>query len=187
MAQKKFKIKNLRTVITNTLVTCFVLFISVFIFSKNVYAQSSYVLPYPSSMPGSIFYQMNLVKEGLLKYWYFGSFGKFNYNLFYADKYLVEAKTLFEYKQYFLAMRALKRSDSYFRNIYPNLQKAKIENKNRFQRLQIYREAVEKHVEELVKIDEDSPDSFFWEPEKGGKSILNIKGAINYSINIRKK
>ena len=60
------------------------------------FAESDYVLPYPSSMPGSKFYQIRLIWDEVKKYWYFGSFGQFEYNLKQSDKYLVEAKTLFE-------------------------------------------------------------------------------------------
>ena len=69
-----------------------------------MFAESQYVLPYPSAMPGSFLYKLNLVQEEILRYWYFGDFGQFKYNLGLSDKYLVEAKTLFEYKQYLLAI-----------------------------------------------------------------------------------
>jgi len=48
-----------------------------FITMSRVYAESNYVLPYPSSMPGSIFYKIDVLKEKILEYWYFGNFGKF--------------------------------------------------------------------------------------------------------------
>src|SRR3990167_6873899 len=85
--------------------------------APKIYAQSSYVLPYPGEMPGNKVYKLNLIKEKLEKYFYFGNFSQFNYNLKYADKYLVEAKTLFEYKQFLLGDSALKKSDSYFKNL----------------------------------------------------------------------
>ena len=66
---------------------------------SSVYAQSSYVLPYPSQMPGGLYYKIHLIYENVSKYWYFGDFGRFDYNLKQSDKYLVETKTLFEYKQ----------------------------------------------------------------------------------------
>ncbi len=66
------------------------------------FAQSDYVLPYPSSMPGSIYYKLHLAWESVIEYWNFGDFGQFIYNLKQFNKYVVEAKTLFEYIQYLL-------------------------------------------------------------------------------------
>src|SRR5687768_12398331 len=82
-------------------------------------AQSDYVLPYPSSMPGSSLYKIRLIFEEINKYWYFGNISQFTYNLRQSDKYLIEAKTLFEYKQYFLAYQALEKSNHYFNKISP--------------------------------------------------------------------
>src|ERR1700749_87312 len=88
-------------------------------FTQVASADSPYVLPYPSFMPGTIFYKIDRVIEIFEKYWYFGDFGQFTYNLKESDKYLVQAKTLFEYQQYLLAMVALQQSDAYFQKIQP--------------------------------------------------------------------
>ncbi|MCL4418206.1 MAG: hypothetical protein M1365_16230 [Actinobacteria bacterium] len=113
----------------------FVLLVVVFItfipLSTKASAQSSYVLPYPSAMPGSSSYKIHQLYESIIKYWYFGNLGQFKYNLKQSDKYLVEAKTLFEYNQYLLASKALTKSDYYFKNIEPYLLKAKNEIKNK--------------------------------------------------------
>ena len=63
--------------------------------ASRAFAESPYVLPYPSAMPGSIFYKLNLIQDELLRFWYFGDFGQFKYNLAQSDKYLVEAINLF--------------------------------------------------------------------------------------------
>ena len=73
-----------------------VFIITLFLFmvsARLVYAESDYVLPYPASMPGSKFYILQEIKNNLMKYWYFGNFGQFTYNLNQADKFIVEAKT----------------------------------------------------------------------------------------------
>lgn len=157
------------------------------IFSATlVSADSTYVLPYPSSMPGSLLYKIHLVKEKLMKYWYFGNFGQFEYNLKLSDKYLVEAKTLFDYKQYLLAYQALQKSDVYFKNIPQYLDKAKKENKNTKRKQNILKEAGKRHMEELNDISLKVPSSFIWKPEKSSPINLNIKDAIQNSIGIRK-
>lgn len=152
---------------------------------KPAFAQSSYVLPYPPSMPGSPFYKIRLVYEGISKYWYFGDFGQFNYNLKTADKYLVEAKTLFEYKQYLLGYKTLKKSDQYFVDILPNLTKAEKNGKNTLQKKIIFREAAQKHMEILRSATDTIPSTFVWQPEKSIPTILDLKKAIDESIRLR--
>ena len=161
--------------------------IILFLLSPHVsFAQSNYVLPYPSNMPGSLSYKIHLLYENISKYWYFGDFGQFDYSLKMADKYLVEAKTLFEYKQYLLAYRALKKSDLYFLNIKQSLLKAEKGNKNITNKKFILKEASRKHIEILEKIDSNTPGIFIWEPEKTLPTTLHLKKAIEDSVNIRK-
>lgn len=159
----------------------------IFFSSISVRAESDYVLPYPSFMPGSKFYQLQLLKDAVLKYWYFGNLGQFYYNLKQSDKYLVEAKTLFEYKQYLLGTQALKKSDTYFSNTLPYLIKAKKENKNITQKQKLLEEASLKHIDVLNLIRKEIPEIFVWQPEKSLPTKLNLKKSIEESINIRKK
>jgi|SRR3989344_6542655 len=153
----------------------------------TVFAESPYVLPYPSAMPGSIFYKLNLIQEEILKFWYFGDFGQFKYNLSQSDKYLVEAKTLFDYKQYLLAHQALKKSDNYFKKIEPAIFSAKGNAKNTIDKGKLLKEAAEKHIEELEKLKKVLPTTFEWRPEKQQPQILNLSEAFENSIEIRKK
>jgi len=158
-----------------------------FIFFSSVsFAQSDYVLPYPSSMPGSIFYKLNLIKEEILKYWYFGDFGQFHFNLKQSDKYLVEAKTLFEYKQYLLALLALQKSDKYFGKIYPNLLSAKNKGKKLAEKETIFKEAAKKHIEELTKLKSSVPSVFAWTPERELPTNLKLWESIDTSILLRR-
>ena len=151
------------------------------------FAESSYVLPYPSAMPGSIFYKLNLIQEEILKFWYFGNFGQFKYNLSQSDKYIVEAKTLFDYKQYLLAYQALQRSDNYFEKIESAILSAKKNGKNTIDKEKLLKEAAEKHIEELTKLKQNLPPSFEWRPEKQQPRILNLSEAFENSIEIRQK
>jgi len=157
------------------------------IHTQSAFAQSAYVLPYPSSMPGSIFYKINTIREKVARFWHFGDFSTFKYSLFYADKYLVEAKTLFEYKQYLLAVNALGKSDFYFKNIYSSLLDAKKNNKDISEKLEIYKSAADKHKEILEIILNNTPNTFSWNPEKGSRVDLNIKAAIENSIKQRNR
>ena len=167
------------------------LFILIFFFltffKTSVFAQSNYVLPYPSSMPGSLSYKIHLFYENISKYWYFGAFGQFDYNLKMADKYLVEAKTLFEYKQYFLGYKSLQKSDFYFENILPNITKAENQHKNSAQKILILKDASLKHIEVLKKMQENVPATIIWQPEKSLPTTLKLKDAIVNAILLREK
>lgn len=165
----------------------FILVFFLFFFSKTVFAESSYVLPYPSRMPGSFAYKLYLVFEGTSKYWYFGDFGQFNYTLKMADKYLIEAKTLFEYKQYLLGYKALQKSDFYFVRIVPNIINAERKGKNILQKKEILKEASGKHIEMLEEMKGKTPSTFLWQPEKSEPTALNLERAIGQSIQLRKK
>jgi len=154
---------------------------------SNAFAESSYVLPYPSAMPGSIFYRLNLIREEILRYWYFGDFGGFHFNLKQSDKYLVEAKTLFDYKQYLLAHKALQKSDKYFKEIYPYILSAKENGKDITDKEKILKSASHKHIEELVKIKENVPVVFDWVPEKSSPTTLRLWEALDESIKQRKE
>lgn len=157
-----------------------------FIFAKPLFASSSYVLPYPSIMPGSIAYKIHVVWERILSLWYFGSFGQFEYNLKESDKYLVEAKTLFEYNQYLLGYKALENSDSYFVKVYPNLIHAQKQGKNITDNKLFLQQAIAKHIEILQKIKEEVPVTFLWTPEKSLPTNLDLHKAIDNSIQERK-
>lgn len=164
-----------------------VFFFLVFLNPSRVFAESTYVLPYPSVMPGSIFYKLNLIQEEILKYWYFGDFGQFHYNLKQSDKYLVEAKTLFNYKQYLLAYKALQKSDSYFNKIYPNLLSASRNGKNISEKETILKEAAQEHTEELEKIRINVPSIFEWKPEKNEPTTLELWETLDASIKLRQQ
>ena len=88
-------------------------FIWLFISKSFVFA-SEYVLPYPSYMPNHKLYKIRQLVEKLTQYYYFGNLSQYKYYLKTADKYLVEAKTLFEYKQIKLGEVSLSISNDHF-------------------------------------------------------------------------
>jgi hypothetical protein len=157
----------------------------VFFSPQKIFAQSNYVLPYPSTMPGTIWYKVHLVIEEIEKYWYFGNFAQFEYNLKESDKYLVEAETLFEYKQYLLGYKALKKSDQYFIQAPKYIQKAEKEQKNTEGKQKELQAAAEKHKEVLKKTMNDLPESMTWRPEKEAPTKLPLRKAIQDSIQLR--
>src|SRR3990167_9947227 len=167
------------------LIVC--LFAVFIFFAPQSFAESSYVLPYPSAMPGSILYKFGLVREALMKYWYFGDFGEFKYNLSQSDKYLVEAKTLFDYKQYLLAFQDLQKSDKYLKKIEPAILSAKKNGKNTTDKKKLLKEAAEKHIEELLKLKQNLPQTFKWRPEKQQGRTLNLSEAFENSIRVRQE
>lgn len=164
------------------------IFFTFFLLSTNIaFANSSYVLPYPSAMPGGINYKLHVVWEKILQYWYFGDFGKFEYNLKESDKYLVEAKTLFEYNQYLLGFTALQKSNDFFAKTLPSLQKAQKDGKDTADSRKILSTAAAKHIEVLQKMLTDTPATFTWAPEKTAASTLNIHVLIQTAIEERQK
>lgn len=152
---------------------------------KTIFAQSDYVLPYPAVMPGSKLYVLQEIKNAALQYWYFGNFGQFTYNLKQSDKYLVEVKTLLEYKQYLLGYEALGKSDEYFQRLHQNLNNAEKEGKDITEKKQILKNASLKHKEVLKRLRHDVPESFTWQPEKKSATELKLKEAIEKAIKIR--
>ena len=167
------------------------LFFFIFLFlshnNSSVSAQSSYVLPYPAVMPGSMWYKVDLIQEILEKYWYFGNFSQFSYYINLSDKYLIEAKVLFEYKQYLLGINALKKSDSYYPEAFEHLQKAKDEGKNITKKRSMLEYAALKHIELLKKMKNETPSEVIWTPEKELPTYILLHDALDSSMRIREK
>ena len=173
----------MKRITTNIIILSTILF-ALFSFPQNLFAQSDYVLPYPSAMPGNKVYQLNKLYEKVSDFWAFGSFGEYHFTLKYSDKYLVEAKTLFEYKQYLLASTALRKSDDYFIRVTESLATAQSEGKNIAEKQQQLRSAAQKHREVLLQIKPTVPEGFTWDPEIGESEALNLHSQIENSITI---
>jgi hypothetical protein len=161
-----------------------VILLSLFFLPQEVFA-SSYVLPYPSAMPGNKLYSVYKVFELFSKYWYFGDFGAIVYNQKFSDKYLVEAKTLFEYQQYLLAVSALKKSDYYYEQMIQALLRARKNGKNTSEKLVIVKELSKEHALLLQEMKRDMPEIFIWQPEKKDSTRLLLHELLNESIKER--
>ncbi|EKD86801.1 MAG: hypothetical protein ACD_37C00140G0004 [uncultured bacterium] len=176
-----------KNIINNIRLYLFLILFLFLFFAGIKYAfASEYVLPYPSSMPGSKFYFIHQIYEKAEAYWYFGDLARYHYNLKYSDKYLVESKTLFEYKQYLLANVALEKSNLYFRKTRESLAKASSNKKPVKEKEEILKNASLKHEEVLNQILQVVPEEFDWQPEKDKPTKIYIQKEIEESIRIRK-
>lgn len=146
---------------------------------------SSYVLPYPSEMPGSKLYPVMRILESVERYWYFGEFGSIMYTRKYADRYLIEAKTLFEYKQYALGYNALLRSNEYFKTEQVLLKKAK--NKTGIDLKEaLYKEQVLAHQGVLASLLLTTPKEVQWQEENKPGVTLYPHSLIDESSRMRR-
>lgn len=147
--------------------------------------RAEYVLPYPGYMPGNKLYRVSRLIDRLRGPFFFGNISAYKYHLGLSDKYLVEAKTLFEYKQYLLAYDALLRSDSEFARVPVYLKRAASEGKDTHAFVLGLREAAARHIQVLTGLQSGLPDTFEWKPEKSNATELPIKDMLRQSIMVR--
>lgn len=148
-------------------------------------AFSAYILPYPGFMPGNRIYRLKLVFDKVAQYWAFGSITRYKYELNIADKKLVEAKTLFEYDQYPLAIKAISDSNLHFRQAGNYLVQGQKEGKDITQIEILFKSAAQKHIEVLNKLEQNLPENFLWQAEKKQAIELNLKSVLEEAIKIR--
>lgn len=158
-----------------------------FIFLSSVsQVRAEYVLPYPSAMPGSAFYKFSLFVDTLQSFWNWGSIAQFRYNLGQADKYLVQSKTLFEYKQYLLGHEGLKTYINYIQTIQPIILKAYSEGKDVRPTISLYSDALKTHIKLLELVKEQVPQQFTWTPEREEETVLAMHTLIDEAIQLGK-
>lgn len=127
---------------------------------------ADYTLPYPSYMPGNKLYKISRFFDTVQKYWYWGNIASVKYHLKLADKYLVEAKTLFEYRQYLLGVDALRRSNEHLPFINKYLILVLDDGKDAQKLKELVTEAMNVHLTMLEKMSIDLPSGYQWTPEK---------------------
>ena len=159
--------------------------LSTFYFLLTIPAHAGYVLPYPSYMPGNKLYNISRVIDSLKAYWYWGNIAKVKYHLGLANKYLVESKTLFEYKQYLLATDALARSDTHVDNVLPYLKGAAVQGKDVKVLETTVGDAMLVHISVIETMKSQLPEKFIWRPEKASEIILPISSMLQHALTIR--
>ncbi|MEK7577132.1 MAG: DUF5667 domain-containing protein [Patescibacteria group bacterium] len=164
----------------------FIFFFSV-IFFIPLSVHAEYVLPYPSVMPGNKIYKVSRVVDELKRYWSFGSIAKAKYIMNMADKYLVEAKTLFEYKQYLLAFDALNRSDNEVIKLPSFIGAGISEKKNMSLIVSSIKEQMSVHEKLLETLKNELPSVFTWTPENEISTVLFIHDRLMESIKLRQE
>ncbi len=162
-----------------------VLIIAYFLLTHPLQVYAEYMLPYPSTMPGNKIYKISRVLDSLKAYWYVGDIAQVKYHLMLSDKYLVESKTLFEYKQYLLARDALKRSDVHFTALKEALVHIKQSGKNVTESSRTVSEAADAHIQVLNTLQNVMPEVFDWIPEKGEKTHISITELLSNAKQIR--
>ncbi|OGG08352.1 hypothetical protein A2154_01535 [Candidatus Gottesmanbacteria bacterium RBG_16_43_7] len=160
-----------------------VILLAILILPRQLYAD--YVLPYPSLMPGHKLYRLMEITDRLKGIYSWGNITSFKYRLRQADKYLVEGKTLFEYKQYLLAVRSLDKSDHEVTLLIPALRKAETEGKNISAQLQVVFSAMDKHSQVLSDISITVPAEFVWRDEFKDSVRLDLDRILENSMKLR--
>ena len=139
--------------------------------------QAEYVLPYPSFMPGSSLYKISKLLDAAKRYWSFGNIAQLKYRMSMADKKLVEAKTLFEYKQYALAINAIYESTAQTASVPNYLEKATTQGIDMKEFDKTVCEQMNVHQEVLQQFQTSLPTAFVWQEEK--------KDAVNLPIGLK--
>lgn len=165
-----------------SLASCYLLLATCFPLSS---VQAAYVLPYPSTMPGSKLYVITRFFDRIEKYWSFGSIAGLKYTMNQSDKTLVESKTLFEYSQYFLGLDALSRSDTFVQTLPFFIGKGTNEGKDMTAFRKLVENEMMKHREVLSKMRNDVPEEVFWQEEKKSGMNLPLRSRVDTSIRIR--
>lgn len=165
----------------------FFAFLLSLIFSHSSLVYADYVLPYPSYMPGNKLYRVTRIADRLKKYWYWGNIASIKYHLALSDKYLVEARTLMEYRQYLLGADALRRSDAEFTKLPLYVAGAKKEGVDVHGLQFLVAAATGKHIEVLTGLLPVVPPDFTWTPEKSKPTALPLGGMITTSVGIRQR
>jgi uncharacterized protein (UPF0332 family) len=144
-----------------------------------------YVLPYPSYMPGNPLYLVRQLLERAQEYWYFGDIAKVKYHMKMADKYLVEAKTLFEYGQLRLAIDSLHKSNYHFSSAVLYERDVIFDKKDNGEQKQELKEAGEKHADLIKELDSKLPDEIEWQEEKKQKEEISLSMLFKEAMVIR--
>jgi hypothetical protein len=132
-------------------------------------------------------YRVSRVLDRFKFYWFWGNIAQIKYHLALSDKYLIEAKTLMEYKQFLLGADALRRSDKEFVQLPMYIKGAKNERVDVSELQRLITAAADKHVKVLTDLLVSTPAQFTWTPEKSAPTELPLSNMIKTSVDIRHK
>lgn len=167
----------------------FVFTLAIFFLSLTIGCLSSvraaYVLPYPSFMPGNKLYRVSRFIDQVKRYWYWGDLASYRYYLSQSDKSLVEALTLFDYQQYFLALEALERSNTMLQYVPNTLIRAREEGKDIKKYTLEFHDAMVEHGRLIRQVLENTPNEFLWSPERDTPTMLHLRQELNHASDIR--
>jgi len=117
--------------------------------------------------------------------WSFGNIAQLKYRMSLADKYLVEAKILFEYKQYVFAVDALKKSSTEIGMITPFVQNAQQKGIDMRQFRKLICEQMVVHQSVISALSVGLPESYIWQEEKKNAVDLPINILLNEATAVR--
>jgi len=166
----------------NLVIALFIILYSLFT-PRIIFAE--YALPYPSYMPGNKLYVVSKILDRAKSWWYWGAIGQTKYHMMLSDKYLVEAKTLFEYKQYLLAINALRLSDEHIAEAPKYITMGKSRGVDMVQFESLFTAELTVHRTVLEKLKTELPKTFIWTPEKQPVTTINIDGLLSAAITLR--
>lgn len=152
---------------------------------RSLAVAGKYTLPYPSYMPGHILYWPSRKIDELNDWWYWGNIARIKYYLKLGDKYLVESKTLYEYKQYLLADNALLRSDEAVKKILKYIEEAQAEGKDLSLFKSLVQSALDEHKIVLINLLTILPKDYLWTPEQDEPTYLPLRDQLQTSIRMR--
>ena len=144
-------------------------------------AHASYVMPYPSYMPGHVLYTPRTIVDRIGEWWNFGEIGRAKYHNRLSDRYMVEAKTLFEYGQYKLAVSALKKSDLNFAQSLLYIREVEQRHKDNGELKAHLKEASKKHDEIIISLLSLLPKKAIWEEEYEEPETIEIAFLLRQS------
>jgi hypothetical protein len=164
------------------LIKGFIVFFLLYMISHASLVHAEYVLPYPSYMPGNTLYKISTFLDTLKKYWYFGNIAQLTYHMNMADKKLVEAKTLFEYKQYALALSALGNSKNHVELLPTLLIRGKRAGIDMKKLTAAVCGEMGEHQKVIQTLKESLPITYTWQEEKKDAIKLSIQDELDHSM-----
>jgi hypothetical protein len=148
-------------------------------------AESEYTLPYPSYMPGHRLYTAQVIWDRAMEWWYFGDIAKTKYHLELSDRTLVQARTLFDYKQYLLATESLSASNIHFISAVLYASDVESSHKDGGLLLAILRNAADTHTKLLDNLAQNYTEDITWSSERQEPVLLPVPFLLRQSLIIR--